>query len=238
KEPIPIQPGQHYFMGGIDTDADGATEVAGFYAARECACVSVHGANRLGGNSLLETIVFGRRAGAAAAAYVKGGAIEAVRKGAEKVLAEVKERTEKKAAWVLAADGPESPADLRDQLRETMFEKVGLFREEKTMQEGLHKVRELRERFPRIGIQHRGRKYNLDWARTLELEGMLLVAEAIVAGAIARKESRGSHYRTDYKDRDDENFLKHTVARLTPDGPRLEYRPVTITKWQPQARTY
>jgi len=238
KEPIPIQPGQHYFMGGIDTDADGATEVAGFYAAGECACVSVHGANRLGGNSLLETIVFGRRAGAAAAAYVKGGGAEAARKGAEEVLAEVKAQAEKKAAWVLEADGPESPADLRDQLRETMFEKVGLFREDKTMQEGLRKVRELRDRFPRIGIQHRGRKFNLDWARTLELEGMLLVAEAIAAGAIARKESRGSHYRTDYKDRDDANFLKHTIARLTPDGPRLEYRPVTITKWQPQARTY
>ncbi len=253
KEPIPIQPGQHYFMGGIDVDADGASEVAGFYAAGECACVSVHGANRLGGNSLLETIVFGRRAGAHAARYVKGevgggrdGEIRAAggKNGAadraltEKALAKTMTETLKRVEWVLGADGPEDPADLRDELRDNMFANVGLFREEAAMTAGLERVRELRHRYPKIGIRNRGRRYNLDWARNLELEGMILVAEAIAAGALARKESRGSHFRTDFKERDDENFLKHTIARLTPDGPRLEYRPVTITKWQPQARTY
>ncbi|RJQ06484.1 MAG: FAD-binding protein [Bacillota bacterium] len=238
KEPIPIQPGQHYFMGGIDTDADGVTEVAGFYAAGECSCVSVHGANRLGGNSLLETIVFGRRAGLHASTYVKGEGGARAKAGSEKVLAKVMADTEKRVIWVLEADGPEDPAGLRDELRESMFRNVGLFREEKGMLEGLDKVRELRGRYPRIGIRNRGRRYNLDWARNLELEGMILVAEAIAAGALARKESRGSHFRTDYKERDDQNFLKHTIARLTDDGPRLEYRPVTITRWEPQARTY
>jgi len=267
KEPIPIQPGQHYFMGGIDVNADGLSEVAGFYAAGECSCVSVHGANRLGGNSLLETIVFGRRAGAHAAAYVKGevgggsaggpaggsaagsaggpagasagsGPGVPSREEAERVVLGTLAQTRKRVEWVLNADGPEDPAALRDELRENMFANVGLFREEKSMTKGLEKVRELRERYRRIGIRNHGRTYNLDWARNLELEGMLLVAEAIAAGALARKESRGSHFRTDYKERDDVNFLKHTVARLGPDGPRLEWRPVTITKWQPQARTY
>ncbi len=236
--PIPIQPGQHYFMGGIDVNADGASEVAGFYAAGECACVSVHGANRLGGNSLLETIVFGRLAGKHASGYVKGEGGAKAKAGAEKVLAKTLTETEKRVEWVRNASGSEDPAGLRDELRESMFANVGLFRERKAMAKGLDKVRELRSRYPKIGIRNRGLKYNLDWARNLELEGMLLVAEAIAAGALARKESRGSHFRTDYKERDDTNFGKHTIARLGPDGPRLEYRPVTITKWQPQARTY
>jgi len=237
-EPIPIQPGQHYFMGGIDTNADGATEVAGFYAAGECACVSVHGANRLGGNSLLDTVVFGRLAGKHASGYVKGEGGEKARRNAGKVMARALAETEKKAGWVLEAAGPEDPADLRDELRVSMFANVGLFREEKTMAAGLEKARELRGRYPKIGIRNRGRRFNLDWARTMELEGMVLVAEAIAAGALARKESRGSHYRLDYKERDDVNFLRHTIARLTDDGPRLEYRPVTITRWEPKARTY
>jgi len=237
-EPIPIQPGQHYFMGGIDTDADGATEVAGFFAAGECACVSVHGANRLGGNSLLETIVFGRRAGAAAARFVKDEADGVGGEKVEKVLAAAMAEATRRVTWVLEADGPEDPAALRDELRENMFTNIGLFREEGAMKAGLDKVRELRERFRRIGIRHRGRRYNLDWARNLELEGMILVAEAIAAGALARRESRGSHFRTDYRERDDRDFLKHTIARLTEDGPELEYRPVTITKWEPKARTY
>jgi succinate dehydrogenase / fumarate reductase flavoprotein subunit len=234
---IPIQPGQHYFMGGIDTNAHGATEVAGFYAAGECACVSVHGANRLGGNSLLDTIVFGRLAGKHAAEYVRSASGKAAA-DAGKVLAAALNETEKRAGEVLEARGPEDPATLRDELRETMFLNVGLFREEKAMTSGLAKVRELRERYAKIGIRNRGLKYNLDWVRNLELLGMLQVAEAIAVGALARKESRGSHYRVDYKDRDDASFQKHTLARLTLDGPLLEYRPVTITKWQPQARTY
>jgi len=237
-DPIPIQPGQHYFMGGIDTNADGASLVAGFYAAGECACVSVHGANRLGGNSLLETIVFGRLAGRHAGGYVKGPGGEAAGKGAEKALAKTMTETERRVTWVLEAAGPEDPAGLRDELRESMFANVGIFREEKALAVGLDKVRELRARYPKIGIRNRGRKYNLDWARNLELEGQILVAETIAAGALARKESRGSHFRRDYKDRDDASFLRHTVAHLTEDGPRLEYRPVTITKWPPQARTY
>jgi len=169
---------------------------------------------------------------------VKDGGKAAAGPQAEKVVAATLAETEKKVERVLSADGPEDPADLRDELRENMFETIGLFRDEETMARGLDKVRELRERYPRIGIKNRGRRYNLDWCRNLELEGMILVAEAIAAGALARKESRGSHFRTDCTERDDKNFLKHTIARLTADGPKLEYRPVTITKWEPKARTY
>ncbi len=234
-EPIPVQPGQHYFMGGIDCNSDGETRATGFFAAGECACVSVHGANRLGGNSLLETIVFGKRAGDKAVAYVKGK--EKTRAGGKALAAALRE-TEAEIDQLLGADGEENPADLRDEMRRVMFEKVGLFREEKQMKEALEKIRELKDRAKRIRISYKGRRYNLDLACSLELEGMLLMAEVICCGAIERKESRGSHYRVDYRERDDENWLKHTLAYYTPDGPRLDFKEVTITKYEPQARRY
>jgi len=234
EQPVPIQPGQHYFMGGIDTDKDGATVIKGLYAAGECACVSVHGANRLGGNSLLECVVMGQRAGAAAARYVrdKETAIS------ESILDEALRRT---TAWVealLKSEGRERFVTLRDTLADTMTEKAGLFREEKPLREAWATIQELRERYRQVGVDAKTRRFNLDLLRTIELGGMLDVAEAIVAGALARKESRGSHYRRDYKTRDDANWLKHTLAWYTPEGARLDYKPVTIVKWQPEERKY
>ncbi|MCL4424064.1 MAG: FAD-dependent oxidoreductase [Firmicutes bacterium] len=235
EKPIPIQPGMHYTMGGIDCNADGETVAEGFYAAGEVACVSVHGANRLGGNSLLETIVFGQRSGAAMLRYVMG--LDKTRQGTialEAALREEKERVEE----LLQRDGAENPGRLHEELRNTMFYKIGVFRQEEEMREGLEKVRELKDRVKKIHIAHKGRRYNLDLARNLELEGMVEMAEVIALGAITRKESRGSHYRLDHRERDDANWLKHTLAYRTDDGPRLDYKPVTITRYQPEARRY
>jgi succinate dehydrogenase / fumarate reductase flavoprotein subunit len=233
-QPVPIQPAQHYFMGGIDTDKDGATTVQGLYAAGECACVSVHGANRLGGNSLLECVVMGKRAGSAAGIYVKGRS--AVAKDA--ALADSLKVTEGEVEALLRSDGKERLVTLRDAMADAMTDKVGIFREAGPMTEALAIVRELRVRYRRVGVDARHRKFNLDLLRTYELGGMLDVAEAIAAGALARQESRGSHSRRDFTQRDDAKWMKHTLAEYTDDGARLTYRPVVVTKWQPEERKY
>jgi succinate dehydrogenase / fumarate reductase flavoprotein subunit len=235
ENPVPIQPGQHYTMGGIDTDIDGATKFKGLYAAGECGCVSVHGANRLGGNSLLDTVVFGKRSGAVAAAYVTSKAEE--KQGEAAVMKCLKEAGERIEA-LLARRGSENHADIRNEMREAMFLKVGIFREKSGMEEGLAKIRELKERYSGISVQNKGRQYNIDLVRAIELEGMLDVAEAIVVGALKREESRGAHSRLDFKERDDAKFLKHTIAVYTPKGPEISYTPVKITKHQPEARRY
>ena len=236
EEPIPITPCQHYTMGGIDTDVDGRTVMPGFYAAGECACVSVHGANRLGGNSLLETIVFGRRSGAAVVADLAGraGGGDASAAGARAV-ADVEVRVATLAAR--GADG-EDPYAIRADMMATMKDHFGVFREEKQMREGLERLLALKERCATIGLCNAGGIFNLDLIRTLELEGMVDLALAVATGAVARTESRGSHARTDYPTRDDENWLKHTMAHYTPDGPRLDYKPVTLGTFEPQERKY
>jgi succinate dehydrogenase / fumarate reductase flavoprotein subunit len=235
EKPIPIQPAQHYTMGGLDVDKDGASELPGLFAAGECACVSVHGANRLGGNSLLETVVFGQLAGAAALRYVSGlektGADGAV---LEAAVAEVEGRI-----WeLLGRQDGEKVSVIREEMKQVMFEKVGIFRTEGPMREAVEKIRELKERVKRARVDAKGRRYNLELIGALELPAMLDLAEVIAVGALTRTESRGSHFRRDYPGRDDVNWLKHTVARWTPDGPRLEYKPVVITRWQPEARKY
>jgi succinate dehydrogenase / fumarate reductase, flavoprotein subunit len=232
--PVPVQPGQHFIMGGIDTDKDGATRIPGLYAAGECASVSVHGANRLGGNSLLECVVMGQRAGAAAARYVQGktGSVK------ETILADAVKRVVGEVEALLKSDGKERLVTLRDTMAETMTDKVGIFREEKPMQEALATIRELRVRYRQVGVDAKNRKFNLDLLRTIELGGMLDAAEAMAAGALARGESRGAHSRRDYGKRDDVNWMKHTLAYHTPDGARLEYEPVTKTKWEPEERKY
>ena len=235
EKPVPIQPGQHYTMGGIDTDVDGATKFKGLYAAGECGCVSVHGANRLGGNSLLDTVVFGKRSGAVAAQYVSSKVDE--KQGEASVMKCLKETRERIDA-LLAKKGSENHADIRDEMRETMFANVGIFREKAAMDTGLAKIRELKERYKGISVQNKGRQYNVDLIRALELEGMLDVAEAIVVGAVKREESRGAHSRLDFKERDDENFLKHTIAVYTPEGPEITYSTVKITKHKPVERRY
>jgi len=236
EEPIPITPCQHYTMGGIDTDVDGRTVIPGFYAAGECACVSVHGANRLGGNSLLETIVFGRRSGAAVVADLAGraGGGDASAAGARAV-ADVEARVAALAAR--GADG-QDPYAIRADMTVTMKDHFGVFREEKQMREGLERLLALKERCATIGLRTAGGIFNLDLIRTLELEGMVDLALAVATGAVQRTESRGSHARTDYPTRDDENWLKHTMAHHTPDGPRLDYKPVTLGTFEPQERKY
>jgi len=235
EKPIPVQPGAHYSMGGIDCNADCATEVKGFFAAGECSCVSVHGANRLGGNSLLETIVFGKRAGDAALKY-----LESVvgRKTGAKVIESALEKTQARIKRLIEGTGDEDLSAVREEMKSVMFEDVGIFRQESRMKYAVEKIKELQERYRRGGIKYKGKKFNLDLLWNLELEGMLDVAEVIAKGALARQESRGSHSRIGFTERDDANWLKHTVAHYTPDGPEFSFKEVSITQWQPQARAY
>ena len=235
EKPVPIQPGQHYTMGGIDTDIYGATKFKGLYAAGECACVSVHGANRLGGNSLLDTVVFGKISGRAAADYVLAKKEAKQGEGAiQKCLRESKTRIEA----LLARKGPDNHSDIRAVMKETMIKKVGIFRNKTPMEEALATIKELKERYKNITVQNKGRIYNVDLIRALELEGMLDVAEAIVVGALKREESRGAHSRLDFKERDDVKFLKHTIATYSTSGPVITYSPVTLGKYKPEARRY
>ncbi|HEY5528025.1 MAG TPA: FAD-dependent oxidoreductase [Thermoleophilia bacterium] len=237
EEPIPIVPSQHYTMGGIDTDVNGASPMPGLFAAGECACVSVHGANRLGGNSLLETIVFGRRSGAEASRYLSllGAKRTSPRVADNAVLAmedTVKELGER--------EGSEDAYAIRAEMTSIMKEHFGVFRDGPTMQPGYDKLVSLKERLGRAGLRYTGSVFNLDMIRTVELEGMLDVALAIGAGALARTESRGAHFRTDYNTRDDVNWLKHTLAFYQPGaaGPRLDSKPVHLGTFEPQERKY
>ena len=234
-KPVPIQPGQHYTMGGLDTDVNGATKFKGLYAAGECGCVSVHGANRLGGNSLLDTVVFGKRSGAVAAEYVLSK--KAFKEG-EAALQRCSRETKERIQAILDRRGPEKHADLRDEMKQTMILKVGIFRDRKPMEEALAKIRDLKERYMNITVENKGKAYNIDLIRAYELEGMMDVAEAIIVGALRREESRGAHSRLDFKTRDDEKFLRHTIAAYTPQGPEISYTPVKITKYKPEERRY
>ncbi len=225
--PIPVRPGAHYQMGGVRTNQWAETEIAGLYAAGECACVSVHGANRLGGNSLLETIVFGRRAGAKAAEYV--------RQVKPRALSDAALRTEEaRIRRLLSQHGAERAWQVREELGRVMSQNLGIFRTRQSMLEAWDKVRELKLRASRVYVQDKGRIFNTDLIQALELESLVEIAETIVAGAVAREESRGAHYRSDFPKRDDVNWLKHTLAYRTPAGPSLKYAPVTITRFPPK----
>ena len=227
ESPIPVRPGAHYQMGGVKTNQWGETELPGLYAAGECACVSVHGANRLGGNSLLETVVFGRRAGQRAAEYADGKVPRAV--------PDATLRTEEaRIRTFLKNKGPERAWQIQEELGKTMSLNLGIFRTQKSMKEAGEKVRELNARASHAFLQDHGKVFNTDLVQALELQALLDVAETIVAGALAREESRGAHYRSDFPSRDDANWLKHTLAYRTPDGPSLRYAPVTITRFQPK----
>jgi succinate dehydrogenase flavoprotein subunit len=239
-ELVPIQPTAHYAMGGIPTDVDGrvladetGAKVPGFYAAGECACVSVHGANRLGTNSLLDILVFGRRAGIAMANEVRGAAQPDPDPGAEASVADAIE------ALLARTDG-ERPAVIRQELQETMFAKCSVYRSAARLGEAWDEVDALRVRARQLVVQDKGRRYNTDLGEALELGFLLDCAEATVASAVARTESRGAHAREDHPDRDDVNWLKHTFAFRWSDGapPRLAYRPATITRFEPKPRTY
>jgi succinate dehydrogenase / fumarate reductase flavoprotein subunit len=232
KDPLPVLPGMHYQMGGIKTNVDGATSITGLHAAGECACVSVHGANRLGGNSLLETITFGRRAGKASAEYVKGvKAVTLPETACQRDMDYVKELFNR-------PDKGENRARIRQELGETMRAKVGIFRTPDVLKEAWDKIRELKERYTHVNVRHTGEVYNTELLGALELGFSLDLAEAMTVGALTREESRGAHTRRDFPDRDDEKWLKHTMAHWTPEGPRLDYAPVSITRWQPERRVY
>jgi succinate dehydrogenase / fumarate reductase flavoprotein subunit len=232
-EPIPVRPGAHYHMGGVDTDHElGATELEGLYAAGECACVSVHGANRLGGNALMETITYGRRAGAAAADWALTHTTVAVPPSAvsdaERELKALLDRTEGERPW-----------QMRDELAKTMHENFGVFRRENQMKEQERIVGYLRERYERVVVDDKGEVFNNDLTQALELGFLLELAACMVVAGIERKESRGAHARPyDFPDRDDENYMKHTIVRWVGDQPVLDWKPVTMTKWAPQERKY
>jgi succinate dehydrogenase / fumarate reductase, flavoprotein subunit len=231
-DPIPVRPGAHYHMGGVDTDVWGRTELEGLYAAGECACVSVHGANRLGGNALMETITFGKRAGRAAADWALTHTTIAVPPSLEA------DAQRELGALLNRSDG-ERPWGIRDELAETMHENFGVFRREEQMEKQGRIIDELRERYERVVVEDKGDVFNNDLTQALELGFLLELAQCMVVAGIARKESRGAHARPyDYPDRDDENFMKHTIVRWVGDHPVLDWKPVTMTKWQPQERKY
>lgn len=232
KEPIPIAPTAHYSMGGIDTDRMGRTEIKGLYAAGECACVSVHGANRLGGNSLLDVLVFGRLTALEAVKYADEASDTnpslAVQKDDEKRIIELMEN-----------DGKERLADLRRELGSIMMNHFGVFREESSMKEGLEKLYKLRERAGHVRVYDTSKKFNTDLISVLEFLNLVELSLPIALPAIERKESRGAHARTDYPKRDDENFLKHSVIKKKENGDfELSWKPVKITKFPPEERKY
>jgi succinate dehydrogenase flavoprotein subunit len=232
-EPIPVRPGAHYHMGGVDTDHElGITELEGLYAAGECACVSVHGANRLGGNALMETITYGRRAGAAAADWALTHTTVAVPP-------RIEAEAQRELRQLLGRSEGERPWKIRDELARTMHENFGVFRREKQMKEQERIVGYLRERYENVVVEDKGEVFNNDLTQALELGYLLDLASCMVVAGLERKESRGAHARPyDYPERDDENFMKHTIVRWVGDHPVLDWKPVTMTKWQPQERKY
>ncbi len=232
KEPIPVQPGQHYSMGGILVDNGCETDVPGLYATGECSCVSVHGANRLGGNSLLETVVFGKIAGKMASEEVNGKELN------ESLFIDAIEKDSKLIDSIVGKKEGILYSEILKDLRETMFQHFGVFREGETMEEGLDKIRRLKEKFEDVYVESDDKKFNQALIRTLELRNMLLIAEAVAMGAVRREESRGSHYRTDFTERRDEQYLKHTVVRKGVEGPELEYSPVNLDRFDVKEREY
>ena len=231
-EPIPVRPGAHYHMGGVDTDVWGRTSLEGLYAAGECACVSVHGANRLGGNALMETITYGKRAGAHAADWALTHTTVEVPVTAE---ADAKQELQE----LLDRSEGERPWSIRNELAETMHVNFGVFRREEQMRKQEQIVDGLRERYERVVVEDKGDIFNNDLTQALELGFMLDLASCMVVAGIERKESRGAHARPyDYPERDDENYMRHTLVTIENGAPRLGWRPVTVTKWQPMERTY
>ena len=238
-EPMPVQPTAHYAMGGIPTNVHGqvladekATPAPGFYAAGECACVSVHGANRLGTNSLNDILVFGRRAGRKMVDYCNETELAPL---PENPTAGIEARLER----LRASTGGVRAADLRERMQDGMMKHVGVFRIEEGMRQAVEEIRQLQRDFQDVAIDDQGRQFNTDILEALQTENLLDLAEVIAVGALARTESRGAHARDDFKKRDDENWLRHTLAFRRPDGSvDLRYKPVIITRHQPKERVY
>ncbi|MFC1891924.1 FAD-binding protein, partial [Thermodesulfobacteriota bacterium] len=238
EEPIPVLPTAHYGMGGIPTDLDGrvikdssSTVVEGLYSAGECACVSVHGANRLGTNSLLDLVVFGRRAGKHIVEFIKGVDPSTVNEGHA-------EDTEK---WITRlTDGKEGPhgGEILEEMQVTMMKDVGIYRNEKDMNSAAEKINNLRNHYQAVRVQDKSKSFNTDLLEMIELRNLLDLALITAASACNREESRGAHSRDDFPDRDDSVWLKHTLAFLEGDNVRLDYRSVDTSIWEPKPRTY
>ena len=237
-ELVPIQPTAHYAMGGIPTDLDARvvideknTPLPGFYAAGEVACVSVHGANRLGTNSLVDILVFGRRGGRHAAKFIK-----------ENDWAPLPAKADEPAKALVSelknSHGKERAADIRDALQDEMMDKASVFREAKGLTAMREKLRELRDRYRQVKIEDQSARYNTELLEVIELGGLLDLAEVLVESALVRQESRGAHFREDFPKRDDPNWLKHTLAYKGEKGIEFKYKPVTITKFEPKERKY
>ena len=234
-EPIPVRPVVHYMMGGIHTDIEAATPLPGLFAAGECACVSINGANRLGSNSLTELLVFGARAGRVAAAFAQ----EQPACDTQALEAQAKdEQVRIQKQFINKTDGTERIASLRTEMMATLEVGAGIYRTAASLKETCNKVSELKERFANITLDDHSLTFNTDLTAALELECMLDVAETVAYSALARTESRGSHQRTDYPKRDDDKFLAHSLAHRTDGSPRIEYLDVVITRWPPAERKY
>ena len=234
-EPIPVRPVVHYMMGGIHTDLEGATSLPGLYAAGECACVSINGANRLGSNSLTELLVFGRRAGHAAAVWAQEhpelpvAALDAQAAAEQSRIA---------SRYLTPREGGERIAAIRQELNHTMEEGAGVYRDQARLEATTKTIDELKERAQNVALDDHSKSFNTELTAALELEFLLDIGEAVAHSALARTESRGSHQRTDHPDRDDEAFLKHSLTYRSDDAPRIDYADVTITNWPPAERTY
>jgi succinate dehydrogenase flavoprotein subunit len=237
KDLIPVAPTCHYMMGGIPTNLDAQVLgvsgeiVEGLYAAGECACVSVHGANRLGCNSLLDLVVFGRRAGRKILEEVSHLQKTPISQGPE-------EAARKKIEGLKSRKSVEKTGALRSDLQKTMTDHCSVFRNREDLVGAIATVRGLLERYEKVSVDHKGRRFNTDLLEALELESLLTLGETILVSALAREESRGAHFREDHPERDDRNWLKHTLVEKTAAGPRLFSRPVTITRFKPQPRVY
>jgi len=242
KQPIPVLPTVHYNMGGLQTNYHGEVVtlkdgnpdavVPGLYAIGEAACVSVHGANRLGSNSLLECVVYGRRTGAAIARYVE------TRKQPDLNEQRYLTEAQNQIRALLDQPGDLRIAQLRQQFQDCMTDHCGVFRSEDLMQEGFDRLKALQQTYQRVRLDDRGRIWNSELVEALELRSLMVVGEVILASALRRRESRGAHCREDYPDRDDQNYLRHTLAYYSPAGVDLDDRPVTLTRFEPQERKY
>jgi succinate dehydrogenase / fumarate reductase flavoprotein subunit len=235
EKPIPIQPAQHYSMGGIDVNAQCASIVEGFYAAGECACVSIHGANRLGGNSLMDTVVFGKIAGEEASKAVQGSK---ELKDDEKMLLDEALAVKKKIQEWQTKDSGERVHRLLNRLKVIMSDRVGMFRNKKELSEALEKISEIRDDYRGIHISGQCLRYSQELVNILEFDSMLDLAEVITLGALNREETRGSHFRVDFIDRNDKDWLKHTLVTLKDGKSRISYKDVNISKYEPKVRTY